>query len=1344
MASVLSVTGFLQSAAPIASAEPEVSFPSLPETEANLAYSDNTFGSMVAREINLERARLGATAVVHDVVLNEGIAQVSLESASDATAVVCVFSDPSGRNAPKLLGTGMQAFTADETLIDVPVSLSSMPEYYLVRVYVVGENQVPLSMEYTDSMHTSMMQEVLQSEISDYEGYEVLNLDENDDTNFAVYNKEVQVLHSDGTHDIVLNQDLENGIYLIRNYTGEIKKGSVVAIDGANHGAAVFKISSLETDGDVTTVHADLSYNTDDAFEFVKLETDASNNTLTLTPPDPEESYGHEFTYYYDDEEQPAQGRPARGGMSAASAEEDEDDFVNSSDSVHFRVQFGKGVQTVSEEAGVDLSGFADFIFDYKVSFYKSNFFSTLHLDMALSVEIGAEINVAFEMKFPLPYSVVFNPVSCVKLELGPYIDVSITGQVDISTVFSASFGSGKKFTYNASVTDLKLTVEGFIGIGIGGEMCFLDKKGELSVLVGLQVDVQLNSPHKGCGLCSNITLSLVGKLNAKLDVGFIDVGIEPKIELEFGKCYASDNLGFGWGECPNLSGNGSQDPDDPDDPDDPAELPPESGDDGLNAEQRVWYDFVKLEDGYGLTMKDPRRIIHAYLPDMPTYYKGDPVVEIMPEAFSTISFIHNIKLPGKIKRIGNRAFSTNDPVHWGSSIVQSSIYFPETLEYIGEHAFSNAEISSLKFPKSLKTLGDYAFSGSSLNSLTVPLSVENYGKGVFGGGDMETIYIQDGITKIEPYMFANCYNLKHVYIPDTVTEIEDHAFYGCRECDIELPRNLKKIGDFAFNTDHYVPVADRDKPQCAPYDMTVPSSVSEIGICAFGTRKMIRRFTLETGIPQGVGIGMFDHQEEFSQLYENACMREFYFPRNWTSIPDRFFNGIPVNYVKLPPNLRSIGEYAFRKSGLKQIKIPNTVTTIGKGAFYQCTLLNKVTMPQSLKAIADDTFYENESLRSLTIPDQVKSIGENAFYECCALATIVLPKSVESVYFNAFSDYHEGDLYPNGEAIITVNEDGSTTRSQPLKYSERRKIYFFNPNTQFLGDPEKLAADYIPENGYRPLIDYNFLTIYGFTGSTAESFAKDPSHTCAFISMTPNQTVPTNQQPVVIETNQTLTKTFTGLKPNTVYNFYDLLGTEFTAANLLYLSQGISDENGTLTVWYRPAKSVANSQQFVRCMEPDVSETTASVTTTGNAATTTTAKVTTTTAKVTTTTAKVTTTTAKVTTTTAKVTTTTKTNTTTTSAATTSSGKTTTTAKTTTSATTPAPISYVKGDISGDFKVDVSDAVLLARFCTEDKNVKISTQGVLNADVDKNGNADSDDLVMILQYIARIINKFA
>ena len=61
------------------------------------------------------------------------------------------------------------------------------------------------------------------------------------------------------------------------------------------------------------------------------------------------------------------------------------------------------------------------------------------------------------------------------------------------------------------------------------------------------------------------------------------------------------------------------------------------------------------------------------------------------------------------------------------------------------------------------------------------------------------------------------------------------------------------------------------------------------------------------------------------------------------------------------------------------------------------------------------------------------------------------------------------------------------------------------------------------------------------------------------------------------------------------------------------------------------------------------------------------------------------------------------------------------------------------KGD-SPEARVDVSDAVLLARFVAEDSSATITTQGKLNADVNHNGTPDSGDIVQILKFIAKLI----
>lgn len=62
-----------------------------------------------------------------------------------------------------------------------------------------------------------------------------------------------------------------------------------------------------------------------------------------------------------------------------------------------------------------------------------------------------------------------------------------------------------------------------------------------------------------------------------------------------------------------------------------------------------------------------------------------------------------------------------------------------------------------------------------------------------------------------------------------------------------------------------------------------------------------------------------------------------------------------------------------------------------------------------------------------------------------------------------------------------------------------------------------------------------------------------------------------------------------------------------------------------------------------------------------------------------------------------------------------------------------------IAGDVTLDCAVDVSDAVLLARFCTEDSTAVITDQGKQNADVNKDGNINLEDVTAILRKIARL-----
>ena len=80
------------------------------------------------------------------------------------------------------------------------------------------------------------------------------------------------------------------------------------------------------------------------------------------------------------------------------------------------------------------------------------------------------------------------------------------------------------------------------------------------------------------------------------------------------------------------------------------------------------------------------------------------------------------------------------------------------------------------------------------------------------------------------------------------------------------------------------------------------------------------------------------------------------------------------------------------------------------------------------------------------------------------------------------------------------------------------------------------------------------------------------------------------------------------------------------------------------------------------------------------------------------------------------------------------------TTTTTTTTVTTLPPAAKLKGDVNCDECVDVSDAVLLAKFLAEDQEAVIDTQGLLNADCNQNHSPDLEDVTLILKAIAFMI----
>ncbi len=61
-----------------------------------------------------------------------------------------------------------------------------------------------------------------------------------------------------------------------------------------------------------------------------------------------------------------------------------------------------------------------------------------------------------------------------------------------------------------------------------------------------------------------------------------------------------------------------------------------------------------------------------------------------------------------------------------------------------------------------------------------------------------------------------------------------------------------------------------------------------------------------------------------------------------------------------------------------------------------------------------------------------------------------------------------------------------------------------------------------------------------------------------------------------------------------------------------------------------------------------------------------------------------------------------------------------------------------IPGDATCDNILDVSDAVLIARYAAEDSEVRLTAQGRINADFNKDGEITSEDVTKILRRLAK------
>ena len=425
------------------------------------------------------------------------------------------------------------------------------------------------------------------------------------------------------------------------------------------------------------------------------------------------------------------------------------------------------------------------------------------------------------------------------------------------------------------------------------------------------------------------------------------------------------------------------------------------------------WYDlahtFTSVIIGEGVTNIDEHAFDSFY--NLKTITIPSTVYDIEKGAFDGCTALRSIEVLGNnihyasIDGVLYSGTTMDTLIHYPAGKTDKSYYVFQFVKHIEDRAFFwTSNLEEITFCDGLVSIGEYAFdSCESLKSVHIPSTVSEIGEGAFSWCyDLESITVGSQNTKyaaINGVLYTKDMETLLLYpakkaatsftIPDTVTVIADAAF-GCTKnlTKVIFNESLERIGHGAFGASSIISFVPGD-------------NLKEIGGGAFQNCMYLSTIVLPDGIEE-IGSGAFYNTAYYSNEsnWENKVL---YIGKYLVDSKEN------ITSCDIKEGTRLIANATFvMREGLSRVTLPDSLEIIGEGAFSSCGAISIIGLNQGLESLGNYAFANCDQIRQIVIPNSVKSIGDGAFMNSDNLKKATFEGDVpEIIYNNLFENCH-------------------------------------------------------------------------------------------------------------------------------------------------------------------------------------------------------------------------------------------------------------------------------------------------------------------------------------------------